>query len=158
MSTIIQGSQTRNLVLGNGPVAGKTVTLSGAATHQVFTVTGGEVLITALWGKCTTEMAGANTVQLQFDPSTGDTVAFTQADDLGTTNTAAGTLLMFQIDVDDTVNTPHVVKGSGQVIANLAVPIGDVECVVTGAAADGVVVWYATWVPLTAGAVLAAAA
>lgn len=159
MSTLIAGTQTRNLVLGNGPVTGKLVTLAGAATHQVFTVTGGELLFTALWGKCTTEMAAANTVQLQFDPSgTGDTVAFTQAVDLGTTNTAAGTLIMVHYDMDGATDTPLLVKGAGKVIRDMAVPAGDVECVITGAGADGAITWYATWVPLTTGAYLTAAA
>jgi hypothetical protein len=156
MSTIIQGDELRTLLLGR--TASKSITLAGAATHQVFTVTVGDVLITALWGKCTTTMAGTNTVQLQMDPTTGDTTTWTQADDLGSTNTEAGTLLMFQIDVDDTVNTPHVVKGAGNVLAGVAAPIGDVECVVTGAGADGVIAWYCTWIPLSDGAVLTAAA
>jgi hypothetical protein len=157
MSTIIQGDELRNLVLGRSPVS-KEITLSGAATHQVFTVAGGEVLVTALWGVCTTTMAGANSVQLQSDPTAGDTVAWTQADDLGGTDTVAGTVLMFQFDLDDTVNTPHVVKGAGNALTSVVVTTGEVECVIGEGTADGAITWYATYVPLTDGATLVAAA
>ncbi|HEX6970288.1 MAG TPA: hypothetical protein VF174_15945 [Micromonosporaceae bacterium] len=159
MANFIEGIELRKLLLGNGPVEKSTGTLTHNGTAQLFTVAGGEVLITALWGKCTTTMAGANTVQLQIDPTTGDTVAICQATDLGSTDTAAGTILMFQFDVDDTVNTPDIVKGAGNAYTNLVVPTGEVECVATGSGTvDGVISWYCTWVPLTDGATLVASA
>jgi hypothetical protein len=157
MTVITNPDAYRASVLGNGPVS-KAITLSGAAVHQIFTVTVGEVLITALWAKCTTAMAGANTLNLQVDPTTGDTVVVVTATDLGTTDTAAGTLIGVLYDQDGTSNIPVYSKGSGNVLSGLPVPIGEVEIDCVGAGADGALTVYCTWVPLVQGARLAAAA
>lgn len=153
MSVLNNASAFRNAILGGAPIS-KAITLSGAAVHQIFTVTGGEVLITALWMKCTTAMAGANTLNLQVDPTTGDTVVVVAATDLGTTDTAAGTLIGV---VDESTTTPDWRKG-GRILTGLPVPIGEVEIDCVGAGADGAITVYCTWVPLTDGALLVAAA
>lgn len=155
MSVLLNHEALRKVTLGLR-VVGKLQTISGAATHQVFTVTGGNVLIT-MWGICTVEMAGANTVNVQTDPTTGDTVVIATATDLGTTNTAAGTLLGGQFDQDGTTNTPSLVKGCGEPLRFMA-PIGEVESVITGAGADGAIQWYACYLPLDDGAKLTASA
>jgi hypothetical protein len=155
MSNTMAPSAKRACVLGER-VAGKLQTIAGAATHLVFTVAGGNVLITAMWGACTVTMAGANTVNVQTNPTTGDTVVCATATDLGTTDTAAGTLIGFNFNQDGTTNTPDIVKGAGNPL-NLMVPIGDVESVITGAGADGAIQWYCTWIPLDDGASLVAA-
>lgn len=158
MATLIPGAQHRALVLGRGPVSKGTGTLTHNGTVQLFTVAGGEVLITALWMKCTTTMAGANTVNLQVDPTDGDTVVVVTATDLGTTDTAAGTLIGVQYDQDGTTNTPSWAKGSGLALTNLPVPTGEVELLATGSGTvDGALTVYCTWVPLTDGATLTAA-
>lgn len=153
MSTLINNTELREISLGRY-VQGKTSTLSGAAVHQLFTVTGGEVLITALWGKCTTAMAGANTLNLQTDPTTGDTVVIVTATDLGTTDTAAGTVIGVADQGDGTIDWA---KGKFA-LSGLVVTTGEIEVDVVGAGADGVVEWYCTYVPLTAGAAVAASA
>jgi hypothetical protein len=153
MTVTNEAAAFRKAVLGAGPVS-KAVTLAGAAVHQLFTVAGGDVLITALWAKCTTAMAGANTLNLQVDPTTGDTVVVVAATDLGTTDTAAGTLIGV---VDESTTTPDWRKG-GRVLTGLPVPIGEVETDCVGAGADGALTFYCTWVPLTDGATLVAAA
>ena len=153
MTVVNDGAAFRKAVLGNGPVS-KAITLSGAAVHQLFTVAGGEVLITALWAKCTTLMAGANTLNLQTDPTTGDTVVVVAATDLGTTDTAAGTTIGV---VDESTTTPDFRKG-GRVLTGLVVTTGEIETDCVGAGADGALTWYCTWVPLTDGATLVAAA
>lgn len=156
MSTLINSTELREISLGRY-VQGKTSTLAGAAVHQLFTVTGGEVLITALWGKVTTTLAGANTVNVQTDPTTGDTVVIATATDLGTTDTAAGTVICALFDQDGTTNTPSLVKGAGSPLTFVATT-GEIESDVTGAGADGVITWFCTYVPLTAGASVAASA
>lgn len=155
MTTYNEAGLLRNAVLGSY-VAGQLQTLSGAATHQVFTVTGGEVMITAMWGKCTTTMAGINTVNVQTDPTAGDTVVVATATDLGTTDTTAGTVIAGQYDQDGTTNTPSLVKGCGEPLRFVATT-GEIESVVTGAGADGAIQWYCTWVALTSGATVTAA-
>lgn len=153
MTTIIQGSQLRDIALGRY-LQGKTTAVA-TATHQIFTVAGGEVLITALWGKVTTALTVANTVNLQTDPTAGDTVVVVTATDLGTTDTAAGTTLQVMEQGDGTVD---FVKGGGHALSGLVVTTGEIETVITGTTPDGVIEWYCTWVPLTAGATVVAAA
>lgn len=156
MSVIIQGSQLRNLVLGSAPVSSPSGAFA-ADTRTIFTVAGGEVLITALWGVVTTAITVANTVKLQANPTAGDTADIVTATDIGTTDTAAGTVLGFLMDPDDTAATaPDIVKGGGQALAGLVVTTGDIEQVTTGTNPDGAVTWYCTWVPLTDGATLVA--
>lgn len=156
MSTILQGAQLRQLALGNGPVASPSGAFA-ADTRTIFTVTGGQVLITALWGVVTTSITVANTVKLVANPTTGDTADIVTATDIGTTDTAAGTVLGFLMDPDDTAATaPDIVKGGGQALTNLVVTTGDIEQTTTGTNPDGAVTWYCTWLPLTAGATLVA--
>lgn len=154
MSVIINGTELREIALGRY-LQGKTQTISGAATHSLFTVAGGEVLITRLWGKVTTAITVADTVNLQTNPTTGDTVVIIQATDLGTTDTAAGTTL--GVTGEQIAGTSDFAKG-GFALCDLVVTTGAVESVVTGAGADGVIEWYCTWVPLTAGATVTASA
>lgn len=156
MSTIIQGNELRSLVLGNPPVSSPSGAFA-ADTRTIFTVAGGEVLVTALWGVVTTAITVANTVKLVANPTTGDTADIVTATDIGTTDTAAGTVLGFLIDPDDTAATaPDIVKGGGHALTNLVVTTGDIEQVTTGTSPDGAVTWYCTWVPLTDGATLVA--
>jgi hypothetical protein len=155
MSNIGEATAYRNAVLGKVQ-AGQLQTISGAATHQVFTVAGGQVMITAMWGVTSTTMAGANTVNVQADPEAGDTVVIATATDLGTTDTTAGTVIAGQYDQDGTTNTPSLVKGCGEPLRFVATT-GQIESVVTEATADGAIQWYCTWVPLTTGASVAAA-
>lgn len=153
MSTKVPGPDLRNLVLGNY-VQGKEqdITTDGATTFQLFTVAGGEVLITALWGKVTTSITVANTVSLQADPTTGDTDVIVTATDLGTTDTAAGTLIGTMAQGDGTVDF----LPGGLALSGWVVTTGEIESAVTGTSPDGVIDWYATWVPLTPGATLVA--
>lgn len=157
MSSLISGAAERLNTLGFGPVSSPSGAFA-ADTRTIFTVTGGEVLITALWGKVTTAITVADTVKLQSNPTTGDTADLSTATDIGTTDTAAGTTLGFLIDPDDTAATaPDIVKGGGHVLQGLIIPIGDIEQVTTGTNPDGAITWYCTWVPLTDGATLVAA-
>jgi hypothetical protein len=157
MSVIIQGTQLRDIGLGRY-VQGKTSTITaGGATFQLFTVAGGEVLITALWGKVTTAVTlDTETLALQLDPTTGTTVTWVAATDLGTTDTAAGDILGF---VDESTTTPDF-RVNGRALTNILATTGEIEMVaanVTGTE-DGVVEWYLTYVPLTPGATVVASA
>ncbi|KOG21800.1 hypothetical protein [Streptomyces viridochromogenes] len=147
MSTLIQGNEVRALMLGRGPVSTATGTLDEDVTPTLFTVAGGEVLITALWAKVTTAITVANTVTIQANPTTGDTAAIV-AGDLGTTDTAAGTVLGWEPDsAAFTRNGPP---------ASAVVSTGTVEIDSNGTNVDGAMTVYCTWVPLTNGATLVA--
>jgi hypothetical protein len=154
MSSIIQGAELRSLVLGRY-VQGQTsdFTSDGDATYQVFTVAGGEVLITALWGLVTTVIAAGNgTVALQMDPTTGDTDTWIATTDLGGTDTLAGDILGV---VDNNTATPDF-SPNRQPLMNYIATTGEIEAV-GASSVDGVVEWYCTYVPLTPGATVVAA-
>lgn len=157
MSVIIQGSQLRDISLGRY-TQGKTSTFSaGGGTHQLFTIAGGEVLITALWGKVTTAITlASNTLAIQIDPTTGDTSTWVTATDLGTTDTLAGDVLGVKDQGDGTVDF----KVNGEALRNYIGTTGEIELVVSDETGTevGVVDWYCTWVPLTDGATVTASA
>src|SRR5690606_30780304 len=159
MSTLIQGTQLRSLLLGNGPVASPSGAFA-ADTRTIFTVAGGQVLITALWGVVTTSITVAVTVKLQINPTTGDTSDINEATDLGTSDTAAGTVIGFAGSIDDPASTgagfEYTLVKNGQALSGLVVTTGDIEQVTTGTSPDGAITWYFTWVPLTDGATLVA--
>ena len=159
MTVIVQASQMRNLVVGGAPVSSPSGAFA-ADTRTIFTVTGGEVLITGLWGKVTTAITVANTVKLQANPTTGDTTDITEATDIGTTDTAAGTVIGFTPSIDDPATSgalgEYSIMRGGFILRDLVVTTGDIEQVTTGTNPDGAITWYATWVPLSDGAVLVA--
>jgi hypothetical protein len=148
MTTMIQGSQLRTLLLGSSVVSKATGTLDEDVTPSLFTVAGGEVLITALWAKVTTAITVANTVTIQANPTTGDTSPIV-AGDIGTTDTAAGTVLGWEPD-----SAAFLRNGPP---ASAVVSTGTVEIDSAGTAVDGALTVYCTWVPLTDGATLVAA-
>ena len=160
MSTLINNTELREIALGRY-VQGKTTTITADTTYQLFTVAGGEVLVTGLYGKVTTAISDAGEdVALQVDPTSGATYAISgHSGDVGTTDTAAGNLLTGHYDQDGTSNVPVLVVGADQPF-RFVCPTGEIELVVgTGTGAeDGVIEWYLTYVPLTAGASVAASA
>lgn len=164
MTTIIQGDELRNIALGRY-TKGKTSTITADATHQIFTVAGGEVLITALWGKVTTAITDAGEdFTLQADPTTGDATTIVASTDLGTTDTAAGTTLGVNTFLADPATSGAaeslIFAKGGRALRDIVVTTGEIELVVGAGSGseDGVVEWYCTWVPLTDGATLVASA
>lgn len=158
MGILNNASAFRNAILGGPPVSKSTGTLA-ATTVALFTVAGGEVLITAMWGKVTTSITVANSYYLQFNPTTGDTAQMSTAQDIGTTDTLAGDLLTFgegTATVPPRIMSPATAAGGyGHVLSNVPLSIGQIEHVSAGT--DGVITWYVCWVPLTDGATLVAA-
>lgn len=154
MTTIIQGSQLREISLGRF-VQGQRSTIT-AGTKQVFTVAGGEVLITALYGKVATALTLATeTVALQLDPTTGTTVTWVAATDLGSTDSAVGDLIGV---VDESTTTPDF-RVNGRPLTNILATTGEIEAVVADVTGteDGAIDWFCTYVPLTPGATVVAA-
>lgn len=153
MSVYDDPAAFRKNVLGTGYASKSTGTLA-ATTVPLFTIATGEVLITALWGKITTSITVANSYKLQFNPTTGDTQDMCAATDIGTTDSLAGTLLTFGLGT--TTAPPKLMSiGYGRVLDMVPLSIGQIEHVSAGT--DGVITWYCTWLPLTAGATLVAA-
>jgi hypothetical protein len=151
MSTLIQGSELRNLLFGRGPVSKSTGTLA-ATTVALFTIAGGQVAVTALYGVVGTAITVANSYKLQMNPTTGDTKDINAATDIGTTDTAAGTIIGFG---QGTTAAPALVLGGPIIPVPFVCPVGQVESVSAGT--DGEITWHCYWVPLTVGATLVAA-
>lgn len=151
MSVIIQGTELRSIALGRR--AAKTQALSAAAL-PVFTVAGGEVLVTALYLRVTTAITtDSGTLALQQNPTTGDTTVIVTATDLGTTDSAAGSIIGITDAAGD--GDLEFLKG-GVALANWPVTTGQIE-LLGAAAINGTVEVVVCWVPLTDGATLVAA-
>lgn len=150
MGVLNNTSAFRNAILG-GPVVSKSTGTLAATTVDLFIIAGGEVLVTALWGKVTTTITVANSYKLQVAPTTGPTQDLCTAVDIGTTDTIAGTILTFGID---TATAPRALMSTkyGVALGPCPVTIGKIQSVSAGT--DGVITWYCTWIPLTDGATL----
>jgi hypothetical protein len=153
MSVYNQAAAYRRAVLGDGPVSKATGAISGNPTTPLFTVAGGEVLITSLYGKVTTALStDSGTYAIQQNPTTGDTQTLVTATDLGTSDTAVGSVVGL---THGTTAAPAFLRG-GTAELNAVVTTGQVEFV-GAASANGALTFYVTWVPLTDGATLVAA-
>lgn len=151
MSVLNPGSDLRTLNFGDR--ASKSTGTLAASTVALFTIAGGRVAITSVYGIVTTAVTVANSYKLQFNPTTGTTVDLFAAADIGTTDTPAGDLLGFTGDVGGAV------LSTGGAVETLRAPIvltiGQIESVSAGT--DGAITWVVTWVPLDDGASLVAA-
>lgn len=156
MSSVVQGPQLRKLVLGNR--AAKVTGTLTAATVTLFNVTGGECLITAMYGLVTTSVTVANTYYLQLTPTTGAAAQLCTSLDIGTTDTVAGSLLTFGAS---TATAPPKLMSAATAAGGYGQPLSSV--VTTGAiqhvsaGTDGNITWVLTYVPLTDGAAITAA-
>lgn len=153
MSVLIQGSQLRTLNLGTR-VAKSTGTLA-ATTVPLFTVAGGRVGLTSIYGLVGTAITVANSYKLVSNPTTGTTMDLCTATDLGTNDTPAGAVLSMTgpaaVITGGSTTTVNTMSLTGVV----PVPVGQIESVSAGT--DGEITWVVTWIPLDDGATLVAA-
>jgi hypothetical protein len=151
MSRFVQGSDVRELVFGRR--ASKSTGTLAASTVALFTVAGGRVALTTVYGLVGTAITVANSYKLQHNPTAGTTVDLFAATDIGTTDTAAGELLSF--GGGDAGSFLSVGGAVESLRAPLVLAAGQVESVSAGT--DGEITWVVTWVPLDDGASLVAA-
>ncbi|MFD5245004.1 hypothetical protein ACFWIW_10695 [Amycolatopsis sp. NPDC058340] len=150
MSTLIQGSQVRSIALGVR-VEKSTGTLA-ATTVPLFTIAGGLVAVTSLVGRVTTAITVANSYKLQHNPTLGTTRDVFSATDLGTTDTAAGEIIVPLLDAAAVVTVgARGQKTGGAFICDS----GQIESVSAGT--DGAILWVLTYVPIDNGASVVAA-
>lgn len=153
MSVIISGDQLRTILFGNR-VARTTATLPATTTQSIFTVTGGNVLVTAIVGIVTTSVqAQANAVKLVATPTTGAVNDLCGTVDIN--GLAAGGLLGLTGLAADAM-----VKSTGGGVSNLRNPIVVAIGAIgfnTAATNTGAVSWTLMYVPLDNGASVAAA-
>jgi hypothetical protein len=149
MTVVNEGAAFRKSVLGN--IATKASGTLASSAIPVFTVAGGEVMITSVWLKVTTSITAASTVALQNNPTTGDTFTLVTATDLGTTDSLAGDIV--GLDQGTTAASSFLRGGRHDIM--WVVSIGQLELLPSSA--NGAVTIGVTWVPLTDGATLVAA-
>ncbi len=137
-----------------GQIASKASgTITGDPTTAIFTVAGGEVLLTALWLKVTTAITtDSGTLAINLVPTTGDTQILVSATDLGTTNTTAGTTVGL---TRGTTAIPAFLR-AGTIELGVPAVAGTIN-LIGAASANGAVTVYVGWYPLVAGATLVAA-
>lgn len=155
MSVLNNALAYRRAVLGSGPVSKASGAITGDPTIPLFTVAGGEVLITALWLKVTTAIANGNgTLAINNDPSTGTalTNVLVTATDLAGTDTTASSVVGL---TNGTTAAPAFLRG-GTVYLGAIATTGTIN-LVGAASVDGAVTVSVMWVPLTDGATLVAA-
>lgn len=173
MSVLIQGAQLRALLLGVR-VEKAEMSAPQSTSTDVFTVSGGRVVLTSLTGVVTTAV-GSTTVNynLTHTPtggSAGDLVAATActSDAVGTLYSVVSGLATDKLSIQS-VSTLKEADGAAVLAAEapgvtfaqllrqpLLLPAGAIKWK-TSASTTGAVTWTATYIPLDDGAAMAAA-
>jgi hypothetical protein len=125
----------------------------GIATHVLFNIEGGRVLIRNIVGEITVGASGATNMQLQSTPDTGTAAVLDAV--LGVNGLEVGTLLSITGAVADAMY--GVSAGAAQSMTrDLILPAGAIE--LTSSAAHTVTIkWSVFYVPLDDGAYIEAA-
>lgn len=155
MSVIISGSQVRQILLGT-KVDRSTATIPQTATQNIFTVTGGRILVTGLLGEVTTVIGGtATTLKVSTAPTTGTAVDLTSATAITSKEVGSQATLPLTAAAALVVNNGG---GGGQLPthAPYVVPIGSIT-ITTSASTTGAIKWSLTYIPLDDAASVAAA-
>ena len=153
MSAIIQGGQLRTLLFGDQVI--KTAqALPNNTTSTLFTVAGGNVLVTSLLGVVSTACsATAQTIALGLAPSGGGTAEHAGICTAGTVTslelgcwlspgTSGGAAMVTGGHAGNTVELP----------TPFVAPAGTVTWTTTANSVTGAVSWYLTYIPLDTGA------
>lgn len=150
MSALLQGNELR--ALNYGRRASKSTGTLASSTVPLFTVAGGRVALTSVYGVVGTAITDANSYKLQHNPTAGTTVDLFPATDIGTTDTAVGELLGF---TGDSAGSSLSIGGAVETLrAPIVLAAGQIESVSGGT--DGEITWVVSWVPLDDGATLVA--
>ncbi len=156
MATLIEGAALRHMNLGRR-VDRATDTLPQSTDEALFTITGGQVLITSLVGEVTTVIqTQANNTKLKFNPTaTGAdqdlcAVLDITADPVGELYTISGTV-GDALRSDLLIGLNSLLGAGGLILSEGAI---ELDC---AASNTGSVKWYLTYIPLDDGASIAAA-
>lgn len=153
MSTLIHADQLRLINLGQR--ASKATGTLAATTVPLFTIAGGQVGITSIYGLVTTAITVANSYKLVSNPTTGTTQDLCTATDLGTNDTPAGAVLSMASPAAAITGGSTTTVAASPLTGTLVIPVGQIESVSAGT--DGEITWTVFWVPLSDGATLVAA-
>lgn len=153
MSTLIQGSQLRAL-FGGDLVTKSNLSTAGDTTANLFTVSGGNVVVTGLVGVVTTACSStANTVSLGGSPSTGTVEHGGIATAGSITSLEIGTWL-YPTFAGGSVNVLQTSghAGAAGLFHDPFVMVPGYVTWTTSSANSGAISWYLMYVPLDTGA------
>lgn len=153
MSVLIAADQLRLINLGQR--ASKSTGTLAATTVPLFTIAGGRVGITSIYGIVGTAITVANSYKLVSNPTTGTTMDLCTATDLGTNDTPAGAVLSMASPAAAITGGSNTTVAASPLTGTLIIPVGQIESVSAGT--DGEITWVVFWIPLDNGATLVAA-
>lgn len=154
MTTLIANASVRTIALGIN-VSRAAANLPASAAGNIFTVSGGRILLVSLVGEVTTIIqAQACTVKVTSTPTTGTAV------DLSAVSASiSGLEVGGKLTLPAAAATALVTGNAGGVIGKQAawvIPIGNISYT-TSATNTGQIKWDLTYVPLDAAAQVVAA-
>lgn len=151
MTVIIQGPQIKELLLGL-TVSEPAGVLPATATGNLFTVTGGRVIVTSLVGQCTTVCtATATTVSVGVTPTTGSANNTGIATATAVTSAEVGSLVSLPV-TKGALLVNVLAGGSAQVTPTGYVVNPGTITITTSATNTGAFKWDLTYIPLDTGA------
>jgi hypothetical protein len=153
VSVLIRADQLRLINLGQR--ASKSTGTLAATTVPLFTIAGGRVGITSIYGVVGTAITVANSYKLVSNPTTGTTQDLCTATDLGTNDTPAGAVLSMASPAAAITGGSTTTIAASPLTGTLIIPVGQIESVSAGT--DGEITWVVFWIPLDDGATLVAA-
>lgn len=156
MANFIQGAQLRLLEVGI-LVSRAAATLPATTSQNIFTVSGGRVLLVALVGEVTTIIqAQATTVKVTSTPTTGSAIDMSSA--VGDINAleVGGRITLANPPAAATALVKTNAGYTNLQGVNTIVPAGTISYT-TGATSTGALKWDLIYIPLDTGASVAAA-
>ncbi len=153
MSVIIQGAQLRTIAFGSQVIKSAQV-LPATATGNLYTVAGGNVLVTSLIGICSTVCTStATTLAIGVAPTTGTAKTTGIATATAVTSAEVGTWVGPQISsgIGGALVVGSVAGSAPFLTVPFAVSAGHIT-LTTSATNTGAFTWYLTYVPLDTGA------
>lgn len=159
MSNIVLGKTLRRITYGLA-VPRATATLPATAAQNIYTISGGRVLMTGLLGEVTTIIqAQATTVKFTSTPTTGSAVDLTAATgDINALEVGGFITLVPALTVTPFAAAIQKQNAGATVLQGLSIvlPIGSLSYT-TGATSTGSIKWLMTYIPLDDNASVAAA-
>lgn len=156
MGNYIQGAQLRLLEIGI-LVSRATAPLPASGAQNIFTVSGGRVLLVALVGEVTTIIqAQATTVKVTSTPTTGSAIDMSAATTDINALEVGGRITLANPPAAATALVKTNAGYTDLSAVNTIVPIGTLSYT-TGATSTGSIKWDLIYIPLDTGASVAAA-